>query len=151
MIDGYWLSVRDGDPRAVALYRRHYSSVGRRKHDQIRYGFVGPGEGMVLLTVNCDAVFAWYAGIVANGQQKGVMCGIFRNEGPVLSSLLIREADMLADQRWPTELRHFTYVNRDKVRRKRDPGRCFLRAGWRRCGESKKGLVILERIRGGET
>jgi hypothetical protein len=36
-----------------------------------------------------------------------------------------------------------TFVNRDKVRRKRDPGRCFLRAGFLREGETKGGLVAL--------
>lgn len=143
MIDGHWLPIRDGDPRAVALYRRHYSSEGRRGHDQIRHGFVGPGESMVLLTSDCRALFAWYRGIVANGQQRGVMCGIFRNEGPILSSLLIREACELAWQRWPGE-RLFTYVADAKIRSV-NPGACFKKAGWRTCGRNATGkLTILE-------
>jgi hypothetical protein len=35
-------------------------------------------------------------------------------------------------------------VNRDKTRRKRDPGRCFRRAGFEPCGETKGGLVALQ-------
>jgi hypothetical protein len=37
-----------------------------------------------------------------------------------------------------------TFVNRDKVRPKRDPGRCFIRAGFKPCGETKGGLVALQ-------
>jgi len=29
------------------------------------------------------------------------------------------------------------------VRRKRDPGRCYLRAGWKRIGETQGGLIVL--------
>jgi hypothetical protein len=71
---------------------------------------------------------------------------VFRNEGAGLSSDLVREADELAWQRWPNEPRHFTYVDASKIRPKRDPGRCFLRAGWQRAGQSKNGLVLLERV-----
>lgn len=42
------------------------------------------------------------------------------------------------------ELGMITFVNADKVRRKRDPGRCFLRAGFARVGETAGGLVALQ-------
>lgn len=49
LIDGYWLSSNKFDPRAVAIYERHYSA--RRYADgRKRTQFVGPGECMVLLT-----------------------------------------------------------------------------------------------------
>jgi hypothetical protein len=35
-------------------------------------------------------------------------------------------------------------VDTKKTRHKRDPGRCFLKAGWRYFGWSKGGLRILE-------
>jgi hypothetical protein len=38
----------------------------------------------------------------------------------------------------------FTYVDASQVRHKRDPGRCFLRAGFRYCGLTKSGKRILE-------
>ena len=148
MIDGNWLSVRRDDARAFAFYRRHYSSGKQMKafRERGNTNFMGPGECMVLLTKCCRAVFAWqYNTVERYDKQTGVCCTIFRNEGAGLSSDLIREADDLARQRWPEQLRHFTYVDAGQVRPKRDPGRCFLRAGWRRAGQSMQGLVLLER------
>jgi len=102
---------------------------------------------MVLLTLDCTALFAWQRSTrERDSGQIGICCTVFRNEGPLLSSELVAAADELAWARWPDQARHFTYVNADKVRHKRDPGRCFLKAGWRRCGTSKGGLIILERL-----
>jgi hypothetical protein len=56
---------------------------------------------------------------------------------------LIQEATQLAWQRWPGQ-RLYTYVNPRKVR-STNPGCCFLKAGWRRCGVTKHNkLLILE-------
>lgn len=144
----HWYAVKDGDPRAVALYQRHYSrnpQVSFATH--VRYGFVAEGESMILLTGDAQAIFAWQRCLIERMDgQTGICCSVFRNEGEVLSSLLIREADELAWGRWPGE-RHFTYVAPGKVRRKRDPGRGFVRAGWQVCGRNKDGrLLILERL-----
>ena len=143
MIDGAWLSSNKFDPRALALYERHYSArryADGRKRDQ----FVGPGESMVLLTVCCRGLFVWVRNTIERfDKQVGVNCAVFRNEGAGLSSNLIREADELAWQRWPGE-RHFTYVDDAKIRSS-NPGYCFLMAGWRRVGRSKSGLSLLER------
>lgn len=143
----YWLPVRDGDPRAAALYRRHYSCYqyadGRRdRHDnRARFLILGPGEKMVLLTQGCDALFAWRKFFDASGQ-TGVNCAVFRNESAVLSSELIREAMAHAWARWPGE-RLYTYVKAEAIRSS-NPGYCFVAAGWRRCGMTKGGLVVLE-------
>lgn len=153
MIDGIWLSVRRDDPRAFAFYRRHYSSGKQMKtfRERGNTNFMGPGECMVLLAKCGRGVFAWqYNTVERYDHQTGVCCTIFRNEGAGLSSELIREADQLADQRWPGQPRHFTYVNAMKTSRCRSkhapPGRCFIAAGWRECGRSKDGLVLLERV-----
>jgi hypothetical protein len=37
-----------------------------------------------------------------------------------------------------------TFVNADKVRHKRDPGRCFTKAGFKRVGYTKGGLIALQ-------
>jgi len=37
-----------------------------------------------------------------------------------------------------------TFVDAGKVKRKRDPGRCFLRAGFRPVGETKGGLLAFQ-------
>ncbi|MBU2249133.1 MAG: hypothetical protein KKD77_20470, partial [Gammaproteobacteria bacterium] len=132
-----WYPVRDGDPRAVALYRRHYSCRDP-KVDLCRYGFSGKGESMVLLTLDCLALFCWR---LVKGE--GVNCSVFHNESSLLSSELVKEADELAYVRWPGE-RHYTYVNSKKIR-STNPGACFMFAGWRKCGVSKGGLIILEK------
>ena len=83
---------------------------------------------------------------LASTTQAGINCAVFRNEGSIYgrSSELIEEAKRLAWERWPGE-RLYTFINPKKVRHKRDPGRCFLRAGFDYCGVTKKRkLLILE-------
>ncbi len=144
LVDGHWISVRDGDYRALALYKRHYS-YRALKNGRLHNTFVGPGEKMVLLSLDCKALFVWQKSTVERyDKQSGIRCSVFRNEGGILSSLLIEEACQLAEKRWPGE-RLFTYVNGTKVR-STNPGYCFLKAGWRRTGTNKDGrLALLER------
>lgn len=147
--DMLWLPCKDGDPRAFAIMRRHYSfyeyTDGRRRDpsNPTRFSFVGPGEKMVLLTADCRALFVWRKFISRDGQQ-GINCAVFRNEGDELSSLLILEAEQLAWGRWPGE-RLYTYVDPRRVKSV-NPGFCFKAAGWRTCGRTGKGLVILEKL-----
>lgn len=137
-----WLPALDGDPRALSLYQRHYSCSNLAP---LNRQFMPPGEKMVLLTVRCDALFGWLKNRVERyDKQVGVVCTVFRNESAMLSSSLIQEADEIAWEKWPGE-RHFTYVDARKVE-SRNPGYCFKKAGWRRCGKSKGGLEILERL-----
>lgn len=97
---------------------------------------------MVLMTMDCNALFAWRKFINDDGNQ-GVNCAIFRNESPVLSSILILEAEQHAWARWPGE-RLYTYVHPGKIRSV-NPGYCFKVAGWRQCGVTKGGLIVLEK------
>lgn len=141
--EGYWLSIKDGDARGRALFQRHYSyrpyADGRKPSL-----FVGPGEKLVLMTFNCDALFIWRKFVSGDGQE-GVNCSVFRNESPILSSVLIAEAEELAWARWPGE-RLYTYVNPRAIQSS-NPGYCFKVAGWRRCGLTKHNrLVILEKL-----
>jgi hypothetical protein len=150
---GHWLPVKDGDPRATYLYLRHYSHRRYADHRRSQHGYhnrfliVGPGEKMVLLTLHCDALFVWRKFLSAD-RQVGVNCATgalwARNESPILSSTLILEAEQLARIRWPAE-RLYTYVNPRAIR-STHPGYCFQCAGWRKCGWSKKGLLILEKL-----
>lgn len=137
---GIWCEVRDGDDTARTIFDGHYSR--RHYRDGRRPAlFVGPGEKMVLVTAEADALFIWRKFLSDDGQ-RGINCAAFRNESRFLSSDLIREAMRLAWERWP-EARLYTYVNPRKVRSS-NPGYCFLMAGWRKCGVSKGGLIILE-------
>lgn len=78
------------------------------------------------------------------------MCSCFRNEGEMLSSLLIQEAVSITRGIWgdPPELGMVTFVDMTKVRKKRDFGRCYRRAGWHECGTTKGGLLALQLLPG---
>ena len=154
--DGYWFSTTERDPRAVALYGRHYSSRknGKCLDDWLRHGFVGPYDSTVLLTTACDALFVWAVGNVERmDHQEGINCTVFRNESTVLSSDLIREAEGIAWAKWGRQ-RLFTFVEDEALRRhnarhlrNRPPGYCFIMAGWSPCGRTaKRGLTILEKL-----
>ncbi|KAF1008972.1 MAG: hypothetical protein GAK28_00604 [Luteibacter sp.] len=144
---GHWQEYQDGHPAGLELFERHYSALpynDGRERDR----FAGPGYKTVLLTPDHRALFVWRKFIDDSGQE-GVNCAVFRNEGPVLSSELIREAMAIAWLRWPGQ-RLYTYVNAKKVESS-NPGYCFQMAGWRKCGTSKtRGLVILEALPGAE-
>ncbi|MGB6230290.1 MAG: hypothetical protein WBF53_09210, partial [Litorimonas sp.] len=118
-----WWITRDGDREAVALFERHYSARSLEGRTQ----FVGPGEHIVLRTWDCDALFVWRAFLENLGNER-IECSVFRNEGPHLSSDLIRQADAIADAVWPGRRRH-TFVDAARVR-STVPGWCFRRAGW---------------------
>jgi hypothetical protein len=137
-----WRMVKDGNPVALDLYLRHYSSRHYRDGRE-RKLFCGPGEKTVLLAVDDTALFVWRKFIDASGQ-KGVNCAVFRNEGKWKSSYLIEEAMKIAWWRWAGE-RLYTYVNPRKIRSS-NPGYCFKIAGWQVCGKTKGGLVILEKL-----
>ena len=143
-----WWLTRDGDAACLALYERHYSAHRYRDGRQRRL-FVGPGEKVVLRTWAGTDFFVWrrFRDACIDPRtglpQAGVNCAAFRREGAYRSSDLIRQADAIADVCWP-DCRHYTYVDAAKVR-SRNPGYCFLVAGWRRCGHTESGLLILER------
>lgn len=139
-----WVEVKDGNDTARSIFDRHYSRYHYADGRKPRL-FVGPGEKTVLVTPCAKSVFVWRKFISLNAQQ-GVNCAVFRNEGAGLSSLLILEAERIAWERWPGE-RLFTYVNPKRIK-STNPGYCFLKAGWRRCGTTKGGLVILEKLAG---
>ena len=138
-----WWVTRDGDKTCLAMYEKHYSAY-HYKDGRKRSQFIGPGEKLVLRTSRADAVFAWRNFIDDSGQ-TGINCAVFRNESQHKSSELIRQADAIADCIWPNQ-RHYTFVNSKRVRSS-NPGFCFIMAGWRRCGTTKSGLLIFERVK----
>jgi hypothetical protein len=145
-----WWLTRDGDAACLALYEKHYSAH-RYADGRVRKLFAGPGQKVVLRSESGDAFFVWRKFIDGcldprTGEpQAGVSCAAFRNEGAYRSSDLVRQADAIADCLW-SDRRHYTYVNPQRLR-STNPGCCFRRAGWRRCGFTKGGLIVLERLR----
>lgn len=137
-----WRVARDGDASGLTLYERHYSAY-RYRDGRRRSQFVGPGEHIVLLTPNVDALFVWRKFRSMDPHARGVNCAVFRNEGPTRSSDLILAAETHAAERWPGEP-FYTYVRPDAVRSS-NPGYCFICAGWRRTRRTAKGLHVLEK------
>ena len=139
---GPWLTVKDGNGQARALFDRHYSARAKRTAKL----FVGPGQKLVLMTPEADALFAWRLSKYRHDGQWGVECTVFRNESQHRSSHLIQWAEMAAQHEWPWLVRMHTYVDPEKVK-SRNPGYCFQCAGWERTTfRSKRGLVSLQKI-----
>lgn len=139
-----WVEVKDGNNTARTIFDRHYSRYRYADGRKPRL-FVGPGEKIVLVTPCARSVFVWRK-FISLDAQRGVNCAVFRNEGAGLSSALILNAEQIAWKRWPGE-RLYTYVNPRRIK-STNPGFCFIKAGWRRCGKTKGGLVILEKLPG---
>lgn len=129
-LGGRWHVVTRSDPRARDLADRHYSRQTPGAAD-----FLGSGQTLCMLTDCARAVW----GVLANLSPGGGLrwrVSIFRNEGAGLSSDLVREATARTYVYWVShygalpEVPLTTEVDPDRTRRKRDPGRCFRRAGW---------------------
>lgn len=140
-----WQLSHRADKAALPLADRHYS---RQKIGSPQ--FVPPGRCVVLITPDHDALWVthWpFAHLQFHGHGDMWICSLFRNESDILSSQLITEA--LAVTRWVWENvapdGTLTYVDATKVKHKRDPGRCFLKAGFVRhhTNSKKDGLVPL--------
>lgn len=110
---------------------------------------------MVLLTRECGALWvtSWpFAEYVRHAWPGAWMNSCFRNEARdiYISSDLIREA--VAATCWyhgqaktwrdcpVPELGMVTFVDASKTRHKRDPGRCYRKAGFKHVGFTKAGL-----------
>lgn len=125
----WWLSHR-ADPKARVLADRHYNrqNIGAA-------GFVPPGRCLVLVTKPNEAFWVSsypYAEYVRHAWAGAWVCSAFRNEGPHLSSELIREAVACTLWKWEAPpLGMITFVDRSKVRQRRAGwGKCYLRAGF---------------------
>lgn len=127
-----WRRINKFLPRhLIAFVDRHYS---RQTHGSNQ--ILAPGETLLLEGDRS----VW--GVVHNfdpGQDdtRRWRCTIFRNEGGGRrSSDLIRLATSMTFDYWPRAYGRLpsvpltSEVDVDKVRHKRDPGRCFRKAGW---------------------
>ena len=137
-----WSLSYRADPAARLLADRHYS---RQKPGSTQ--FVPPGRCLVLKHAEAIWVTSWpFPEYVKHAWPGLFVCSIFRNESTILSSTLICEALAVTRWKWPDmpDGGMVTFVNAEKVRKKRDPGRCFLKAGFRRVGTTKGGLIALQ-------
>ncbi len=141
-----WRLSWRADPRARRLADRHYNrqTLGAKQ-------FVPTGSCLVLLTDDADAVWvtSWpKAEYVQHAWAGAFVNSLFRREElcPYRASQLITAATAATRARWPQvpDLGIVTFVNADKVRRKRDPGRCYRRAGWHLVGTTRAGLLAFQ-------
>ena len=144
MTDMHWQLSDKFDPVSRVIADRHYN---RRKIGSPQ--FVPPGRSLVMRTPEGDAfwISSWpFAQYVRHAWGGAWVCSAFRNEGPVLSSELVTQAVAATRHKWPDipALGMITFVNADKTRRKRDPGRCFRKAGFKHVGFTKGGLWALQ-------
>jgi hypothetical protein len=142
---GYWTRVTKFDRRSAALADRHYSrrTVGSNQ-------IMPPGQTLILLSAEADAVFGWWrphpaSGIKAMNGLDGWTCTIFRNESPARSSALILEAEreLVATGVDIGPDGFITYVWDKRVKPTNQPGWCFIKAGWRATGRSADGKKTL--------
>lgn len=140
-----WTKSHRADPDVRPMADRHYN---RQKVGSPQ--FAPPGRCLVLKRPDAFWITSWpFAEYVKHAWAGAWVCSAFRNEGDILSSALIRAAVAATRALWePPELGMITFVNAGKVRRKRDPGRCYLRAGFRHVGETKGGLLAFQLLPG---
>lgn len=141
---------------ARLLADRHYN---RQKIGSPQ--FMPPGSCRVLVAANHKAVFGLSfpkPEFVKHAWAGAWICSIFRNEeaGP-LASKMIRDALAIFQTDFgygaPPALGCITFVNPKKVRGVHCRGElvkgfCFLRAGFRAVGETKKGLIAWQLLPG---
>ena len=135
------------DPASCTIADRHYS---RQKPGTPQ--FVPPGRCVVLRTPDapCLWVTSWPFAEFTKQEWAGAwVSSLFRSEAPdrYLSSDLVTAAVAATRAVWdPPPLGIVTFIDTAKTRRKRDPGRCYRRAGWQVAGETKGGLVALQQL-----
>jgi hypothetical protein len=141
-----WRLSNRADPLAVAIADRHYN---RQKPGTPQ--FVPPGRCLVLLAPEALWVTSWpFAEYVKHRWAGAWVNSCFRREGGPQASDLIRSA--IAATRFyfgePPALGMVTFIDESQVRHKRDPGRCYLRAGFIRVGRTVGGLLALQILPG---
>lgn len=137
-----WERVNRRNPFACRMADRHYSRT------VIGAPQVG-GNARLLILMTPERTALWITSwdkYPKHEWKHAWNCTLFRNESAHLSSDLIREAVAVTRYMWGAVPRDgmITFVDADKTRRKRDPGRCYLRAGFRHVGFTKGGLHTLQ-------
>jgi hypothetical protein len=146
LVQQRWHLSNRADDRARPLADRHYNrqKVGAKQ-------FVQPGSCLVLLTEGATALWitSWPKGeYVQHGWPGAWVNSCFRNEDRELhlSSDLIREAvaATMAFYGKPPKQGMISMVDPEETKHKRDPGRCYVRAGFKVVGRTQAGLVVLQ-------
>lgn len=145
---GPWRLSHRFDSAALRLADQHYN---RQKPGTPQ--FVPPGRCLVLLSNRALWVTSWpYAEYTKHQWAGAWINSCFRREDGPMASELIRAAVAVTRWYWGAPPRVpsivgpvgiVTFIDRSKVRRKRDYGRCYRKAGWQVIGETRGGLLAL--------
>jgi len=139
-----WEVSHRADPIAAKIADRHYNRqrIGARQ-------FVPPGRCIVLRLFNCQALWvtSWPLPEFTKHAWAGAWVNsCFRNESSMLSSELIIEAVAITRGYWnPPPLGIITFVDSTKVKSS-NPGYCYKKAGFRKCGKTKGGLIAFQML-----
>jgi hypothetical protein len=148
-----WRLSHRADPRALPIADRHYN---RQKIGSPQ--FVPPGRCIVLLTKDADALWvsSWpFAEYVRHDWAGAWVNSCFRREGSgTRASDLIWDAVSATQYFWEPpsfpcrhcghEVSIVSFIDPAHVRRKRDYGRCYIKAEWRRCtAKTRGGLIVM--------
>ena len=143
-----WQLRHRADTCCLKLANRHYN---RQTHDSPQ--FAPPGRCVVLFAETPGGCALW-----VTSHQKFTLhrwggawvCSVFRNEGAGLSSALIVSALAATRAIWgePPEIGCITFVNPGKVKPKKNPGFCFLAAGFQDAGRTKVNNLIALQLPG---
>lgn len=147
-----WSLSHRADKEALPIADRHYN---RQKPGTSQ--FVPPGRCFVLKSPGSLWVTSWPFGEYVGHEWPGAWVNsCFRREHGAVASELISQAVACTRWHWPDVpsvpwshlgesglIGMVTFIDRNKVRRKRDYGRCYRKAGFRVIGETKGGLLAL--------
>ena len=144
-IQARWERTTRADPIAAKIADRHYNrqKIGARQ-------FVPPGRCIVLRLFNCQALWvtSWpFPEFVRHEWAGAWMNSCFRNESILLSSDLIVEAVAITRSYWETPPPEgiVTFVDPSKIKSS-NPGYCYQKAGFTRCGVTKGGLIAFQML-----
>ncbi len=144
--ESQWRRSDKFDLPSVALADRHYN---RQKPGTSQ--FVRPARSLVLRSSDGGALWvSIWPEFVQHAWPGSWECQIFRREhGDVVASEMIRHAvaHTCAEFGDAPATGMVTFIDPEKVRHKRDPGRCFLRAGFRKVGVTRRRkLIVLQML-----
>jgi hypothetical protein len=141
-----WLLSDRADADAVKLADRHYNrqKVGTPQ-------FVPPGRCLVLLTADHGALWvtSWpFPEFVRHAWPGAWVNSLFRREqSEHVASELIAFAVAATRAEWePPAQGIVSFIDAKKTRHKRDPGRCYRKAGWTHVGFTKGGLWTYQQL-----
>lgn len=139
-----WRRSFRADPLARPLADRHYN---RQRIGAMQ--FVPPGRCVVLcMPAAAVWVTSWpLAEYVQHAWAGAWINTLFRREAGPLASELIRAAVAATRAIWTVPpLGIVTFVDPRHIHHKRDPGRCYRKAGWRHVGYTHGGLWAYQQL-----